>query len=118
MCAQNILKWTTKPPLVIWLSAILMVAGSSLSAWADDAAPDDVIPAYATLDKINVKKGYALNIGRYNLDTHTEIIGWRINDDWYFGRQDGLDSGLTLVWQQAESQVSLSKEGVRLTRRF
>lgn len=95
-----------------------MGAGSSLSAWADDAAPGEAIPVYATLDKIDVKKNYALNIGRYNLDTHTEIIGWRISDDWYLGRQDGLDSGLTLVWQQSASQVSLSKDGVRLTRRF
>ncbi len=61
---------------------------------------------------------YALGVDRYDVDAHTEIIGWQLRDNWFFGRQDGLDSGLTLVWQQEESQVSLSKDGLRLTRRF
>jgi len=41
-----------------------------------------------------------------------------LNDVWYFGRQDGLDSGLTLVWQSQRRQFSLSKDGLRLTQRF
>ena len=65
-----------------------------------------------------VGKGYALGINRFDLDAHTEILGWQLNHQWYLGRQDGLDSGLTLVWQQNANQVSLSKDGVRLTRRF
>lgn len=74
--------------------------------------------AQANLSDLQMKKSYALGIGRFDLDAHTEIIGWRLNQAWYFGRQDGLDSGLTLVWQNRSNQISLSKEGVRLTRRF
>jgi hypothetical protein len=72
----------------------------------------------AGLADLEIKKRYALGIGRFDLDAHTEIIGWRLNDAWYLGRQDGLDSGLTLVWQSEVNQLSLSKDGVRLTRRF
>ncbi len=61
---------------------------------------------------------YALGVQDHDLDDFTEIIGWRINERWYFGRQDGEDSGLTLVWQDEQDQMSLSKEGIRFTRRF
>ena len=71
-----------------------------------------------TMSGLKLRKDYALGINRFDLDAHTEIIGWRISDAVYFGRQDGLDSGLTLVWQQQANQLSLSKDGVRLTRRF
>lgn len=67
---------------------------------------------------VHVDTGYVLGVDRFDLDEHTEILGWRLNDSWYFGRQDGEDSGLTLVWQATTNQVSLSKDGVRLTRRF
>ena len=68
---------------------------------------------------VPVDEEYALGIDRFDLDRHTEIIGWRLSDRWYFGRQDGLDSGLTFVWQQNDQQqVSVSKDGIRLTRRF
>ncbi len=61
---------------------------------------------------------YPLGVQDHDLDDFTEIIGWRINERWYFGRQDGEDSGLTLVWQDEQDQMSLSKEGIRFTRRF
>ena len=71
-----------------------------------------------SLQAVDVAKSYALGVGRFDLDHRTEIIGWQLANSWYLGRQDGLDSGLTLVWQQSTNQVSVSKEGVRLTRRF
>ena len=68
---------------------------------------------------LNIDEDYALGVDRFDLDEHTEVIGWQLSQRWYFGRQDGLDSGLTFVWQQnARQQVSVSKEGLRLTRRF
>ena len=86
------------------------------------AQANDDLEAYlrggAGFEQVEVGKDYALGIGRFDLDTHTEIIGWQIADKWYFGRQDGMDSGLTLVWQQSVHQVSLSKDGLRLTKRF
>lgn len=72
----------------------------------------------ASFSTVNVDAGYVLGLDRFDLDEHTEILGWQITDSWYFGRQDGEDSGLTLVWQSDENQVSLSKDGVRLTKRF
>lgn len=92
----------------------------STGAWAE--APD--WQQFYTADAgqraayVPVGKDYALGINRFDLDEHTEILGWQISKSWYFGRQDGLDSGLTLVWQSDANQVSLSKDGVRLTRRF
>ncbi len=89
------------------------------------AYADDLDLAYTgnyevkrTMHSLPVETTYALGVDRYDVDAHTEIIGWQLPGNWYFGRQDGLDSGLTLVWQQDERQVSLSKDGLRLTRRF
>ena len=99
-----------------------IIAGCTAGiAHADDGWEN---PYYADYDQTNslaqVEMGtdYALGIGRFDLDSHTEILGWQISNSWYFGRQDGLDSGLTLVWQRSANQVSLSKDGLRLTRRF
>ena len=74
--------------------------------------------AASALAQVEITKSYALGLNRFDLDTETELIGWRISDSWYFGRQDGLDSGLTFVYQQQENQLSVSKDGLRLTRRF
>ena len=74
--------------------------------------------AVDAFDQVSVDTGYVLGVDRFDLDEHTEILGWQLNESWYFGRQDGEDSGLTLVWQASANQVSLSKDGVRLTRRF
>jgi hypothetical protein len=63
-------------------------------------------------------KSYAVGIHRFKLDHRTEVLGWRLSEKWYFGRQRGDDSGLTLVWQQQRNQVSLSRDGVRVTHRF
>jgi hypothetical protein len=107
-----------------WLRVVcvaLVTSVFAIPAVADEQQASGYLPAsypIAALGGVQVKKAYALGIGRFDLDTQTEIIGWRLNDTWYFGRQDGLDSGLTLVWHQNDKQVSLSKDGVRLTRRF
>lgn len=61
---------------------------------------------------------YALGIARYRVDGATKVTGWRFNDGWYLGSQSGEDSGLTLVWQTGSDQMSLSKDGLRFTRRF
>ncbi|MEM7099900.1 MAG: hypothetical protein AAF541_16655 [Pseudomonadota bacterium] len=102
------------------LGCLYLVSGLSFSQAAWSAEPVDLSWVHLSvgLENVEVNEDYALGIGRFDLDSHTEILGWQINDRWYFGRQDGLDSGLTLVWQQSSNQVSLSKDGVRLTRRF
>lgn len=79
---------------------------------APQLRPSQITAAYRLPDI------YALGVQDHDLDDFTEIIGWRINERWYFGRQDGEDSGLTLVWQAEQDQMSLSKEGIRFTRRF
>ena len=70
------------------------------------------------LAEIEVNKAYALGMRRFDADVATEIIGWRLHDARSIDRRDGLDSGLNLVWQRRASHLSLSKEGIRLTRRF
>lgn len=104
-------------------SLVLLCASlfAATNAAADDAwqSPYAARAASAAgMADLEIKKRYALGIGRFDLDAHTEIIGWRLHEAWYLGRQDGLDSGLTLVWQSAANQLSLSKDGLRLTHRF
>lgn len=61
---------------------------------------------------------YASGITRHRLDNHTKVHGWKLSDAWYFGRQRGDEGGLALVWQGNRDQVSITTQGVRLTRRF
>ena len=88
------------------------LAPHALPPQAPQLRPSEITAAYRLPDV------YALGVQDHDLDAFTEIIGWRINERWYFGRQDGEDSGLTLVWQDEHDQMSLSKEGIRFTRRF
>ncbi len=69
-------------------------------------------PAYRFADR------YTLGIHDHPVDDFTDVIGWRLNERWFFGHQDGEDSGITLVWQAERDQMSLSKDGLRFTRRF
>jgi hypothetical protein len=109
------------PACLVWVLVALSSSLSTFSAWADDSveritgAQESVS---AALGQVEIKKSYALGLNRFDLDAETEMLGWRISNSWYFGRQDGLDSGLTFVYQQEEHQVSVSKDGLRLTRRF
>jgi len=111
---KNIAKYTAL--------GIFLCCGSSLYAEnaSEEVAPTRLILNYphANLERVEITKSYALGIVRFDLDHQTELMGWQVANEWYLGRQDGLDSGLTLVWQQAANQVSFSRDGVRLTRRF
>lgn len=61
---------------------------------------------------------YASGITRHRLDSYTKVHGWKLSDTWYFGRQRGDQGGLALVWQGNRDQVSITTQGLRLTRRF
>lgn len=67
---------------------------------------------------IKLESDRLIRITHYKLDHKTKLTGWRVGKEWYFGRQKGEDSGLTLVWQGKQDQLSFSREGIRLTRRF
>ena len=67
---------------------------------------------------IKLDLSHPYGITEYRLDHETKVTGWRVAKEWYFGRQRGSDSGLTLVWQNKQDQLSLSKDGIRFTRRF
>ena len=71
-----------------------------------------------TITPLQIDTRYALGIVKYDLDHATQVMGWQVSDRWFFGRQKGMDSGLSLVWQQQANQVSVSKDGLRFTRRF
>lgn len=95
--------------LIRSLCAVCLVLGVSSHA-AEPPSP-----------RINVdlEDQYSLGVMKYRLDRHTRIIGWRVSHTVYFGQQRGDDSGLSLVWQQsANRQISLSRDGLRLTKRF
>ena len=98
--------------------SLLLGLCASTGAWAEGQDWIEPGPDGASFSHVHVDTGYVLGLDRFDLDDHTEILGWQLNDSWYFGRQDGEDSGLTLVWQATVNQISLSKDGVRLTRRF
>ena len=67
---------------------------------------------------VKLESTYSFGIAKYKLDQKTKVTGWRVAKGWYFGRQRGADSGLSLVWQRKQDQLSFSKNGIRLTHRF
>ena len=99
--------------------AVLAVVSQTAFAEAPDWRASYATSTYDRAATMQVDDLYPAGIDRHDLDDHTEILGWHLGRKVYFGRQDGMDSGLTVVWQQTErQQVSLSKDGLRLTRRF
>jgi hypothetical protein len=75
-------------------------------------------PEPAVSIPITLEFSKPLGIEHYRLDHKTKMTGWKLSPRWYLGRQKGADSGLTLVWQRTKDQVSVSKDGLRFTRRF
>ncbi len=78
----------------------------------------DPLMALEPASRIKLESNPLIGITHYQLDHKTKVTGWRVAKGWYFGRQKGEDSGLTLVWQRKQDQLSLSREGIRITRRF
>jgi hypothetical protein len=99
------------------LLAACLVLGSfsASSAVADESIADNSAAAPTGSAFIDL---YALGIGEHDTDEFTTVTGWRFNDSWSFGYQDGEDSGLSLVWQKSQDQMSISNNGIRFTRRF
>ncbi len=65
-------------------------------------------------------EAYAMGISAHDLDSATQVIGWRLSDSWYLGARDEKDAedGLSLVWRGERKQVSVSLEEIRFVRRF
>ncbi len=126
-----------------WLSckrqAIRLVAAAALIISATQAAfaaedkgeepkpilwTDQEIDALRLLDEranppVQIRSRYALGVNRYYLNHATRLIGWQVGESLYFGRAKGEESGIALVWQRRwNQQVSLSNDGIRLTRHF
>ncbi|MCZ6656519.1 MAG: hypothetical protein O7C67_04430 [Gammaproteobacteria bacterium] len=89
--------------------AIACALGASSVVCADEAIE---------AEQLALHDHYPLGVEKYRLDHATQVTGWQIANSWYFGKQKGEDSGLTLVWQGDREQFSVSKDGLRFTRRF
>ena len=104
---------------IFWLATACAISCGAARAWADDAATSsEAANSENDRSSFMLEDDYALGVSRFDVDTHTEVIGWRLSRSMFFGHQDGEDSGLSLVWQDDMNQISLSKDGLRLTRRF
>ena len=63
--------------------------------------------------EVNAMREYGAGVRRHELDEQTRLLGWRLNDRWYFGRRKGDDAdALGLIWQKGDTQISLSPEGI------
>ena len=59
------------------------------------------------------------HLQRYQVDQGTRMTGWQLGEGLYFGRSKGELKGVALIWQRSQTaQVSLSGNGLRLTRRI
>lgn len=113
------------------LGAAALILGCTQTALAgEDEEPkpalwtDQEIDALRLLDEranpdVQIRSRYALGVNRYYLNHSTRLIGWQVGEALYFGRAKGEESGIALVWQRRwNQQVSLSNDGIRLTRHF
>jgi|GEM_PF-2723945 len=103
----------------IWLSIVTLCVVSANAA-ADEPGTGSVWSIHTVQDAASREfvQTYALGVGEYETDDFTTVTGWRFNDSWHLGYQDGEDSGLSLVWQKSRDQMSFSHHGIRFTRRF
>lgn len=109
--------------LAVWVlgiqSAVAVDGDTQPLLWSDQE-----IAAQRALDEranpaVVIRRSYALGVNRYALNHATRLIGWQVGDGLYFGRAKGEESGIALVWQRRwNQQVSLSNDGLRLTRHF
>lgn len=61
---------------------------------------------------------YLWGVSEHSADSFTRMTGWRVSKSLHVGYQQGLDSGLSLLWQGERDQMSVSSDGIRFTRRF
>jgi hypothetical protein len=61
---------------------------------------------------------YLWGVAEHSADDFTRMTGWRISKSLHVGYQQGLESGLSLLWQGDRDQMSFSSDGIRFTRRF
>ncbi len=65
----------------------------------------------------SVKKARS-GLNRHKLTDGRSLIGWRLSESLYFGHAKKDPGAVSLVWKTStEQQVSLSTQGVKLTRR-
>ena len=95
-----------------WVPALAVALGAATSVAAPPAAAEQ-----DTAQPFELEQFYGLGIGEFDLDDDTDMIGWRLNRSWYFGREDRQDT-VSLVWQGKQDRVSISVEEIRFTRRF
>lgn len=118
-------------PKLRLLAATTLVVWSSQMAFAQEQTEpkailwtDQEVAALRLLDEranpeVVIRRSYPLGVNRYALNHATRLTGWQVGEDLYFGRAKGEDSGIALVWQRRwNQQVSLSNDGIRLTRHF
>ena len=69
--------------------------------------------------EVNEMREYGAGVRRHQLDEQTRLLGWRLNERWYFGRRKGDDSdALGLIWQKGDTQISISPEGIGWRHQF
>ena len=95
---------------VLWCG--LMVACPGGAAWGDEQGFDTRGLALPTV------KEYAAGVRRHDLDEDTRLVGWRLDDRWYFGRRKGDEDGFGFVWQRGDTQLSITTEGIGWRRQL
>ena len=103
---------------------LLLICGSVRAADYGPLLPREggsqsiyLTPVHA-LSQFDLQPDYGLGVYRHALGFRSEVIGWQLSDRWYFGRKRGGGSDYGFVWQNEENQLLLTRDGIRLTRRF
>ena len=104
---------------------VLIAAFAVTPTWASEwdgehlmTTHNDVLQTQPHEASFDFPKDYYFGSIKHRLAGNTKVIGWQLNESWFFGRQKGPESSLALVWQGDTNQFSLSTEGMRVTRHF
>jgi hypothetical protein len=116
--------------VLVWLVAFSWLVSFSGAAKADGGAESysAVANALGSAERLQMPRTlrqrqasgevYAWGVAEQSADDFTRMTGWRLTKSWHLGYQQGLDSGLSLLWQGERDQMSVSSDGIRFTRRF
>jgi len=103
---------------ILALPALLLLLAGMPQAHARDLIQSGATSS-AQLDSVAFDKvsGNKRRVGIFKLDNPRKVLGGRLHESYPVGG-DPSDPELSLVWQRQAGQVSLSKDGLRVMRRF
>ena len=99
-------------------SLLLSFCGAASAETIVKGAQPTEQPDYSAT-RLNLTRLAGSGLERHRLTDGRSLIGWKLSNTLYFGRAKKEGGTVAVVWEQSSNQrISLSTDGLKLTRRF